>query len=178
MAYKIYEKIRFGSFVWTIIDIDTNKNQEVKYLIITDDIVEKQKYDDLGKECTWKNCSLRLYLNKKFLQKNFNAIESKKIIVLKLKSHSEIYNYCSDLTINPPFITKDKIFILSIDEARRYFDNNFEGCWWLRTGDFKSNCSAAVDSGQISLDCFVGWELGIRPACWVSLDENNLNLKR
>jgi hypothetical protein len=79
----------------------------------------------------WKTSSLRQYLNGEFYENCFTKIEKNAIIT-------------SDIKVNSGD-TKDRIYLLSVDEVNKYFKNNQEriavslvsldGCedwWWLR----------------------------------------------
>ena len=84
--------------------------------------------------------------------------------------------------------TKDKLFLLSENEVKMYFDsksdriakyNGFESLWWLRD-DTSSLYSLYVSSfapvvksdGEFSsgIGVDVNIELGVRPAIWVELE--------
>ena len=97
--------------------------------------------------------------------------------------------------VNPGRDTKDKIFLLSIDEANRYFDSDrarqcraTESCsavkmekdddgfcyWWLRSPGLEPSCPAVVIArGSVftnGFSCGHKPEVAVRPAMWIELD--------
>jgi ankyrin repeat protein len=56
--------IAFGNYKWRILDV-----QGGRALILTEDIIEKRRYNEKDEFVTWKTCTLRKYLNGEFLQK-------------------------------------------------------------------------------------------------------------
>ncbi len=72
--------------------------------------------------------------------------------------------------------TTDKIFLLSIDEAKKYFENDearaIGSCWWLRSPGYSSSRAAEVLSygHVIQGGIFVINLLSVRPALWVNLE--------
>ena len=97
---------------------------------------------------------------------------------------------------DPGNATMDKVFLLSITEAEKYFDSDEArrcaptayaiargaytndsykttdgdaSCWWLRSpGRDKSSAAVVYDSGLIdSYGYSVGRDFGVRPAIWV-----------
>jgi len=69
----------------------------------------------------WKQWTLRTWLNKDFMEAAFNAEESEKI------QNSEIENqYNYDFCYTTEYYTTDKLFLLNIDETKKYFKTNEE----------------------------------------------------
>ena len=110
--------MKFGKYNWRVLDV-----QDGKKLIITEDIIEARPYDaeftdeyDFG-NLLWESCSLRQYLNGEFLQK-FTSEEQERIIETKVSNPiNQWYGISGGLS------TQDKIFLLSLEEADRYFGN-------------------------------------------------------
>lgn len=173
---------------WLILDKD-EKNERV--FVISRYALESLNYFNSSEAVTWETSSIRTWLNNDFYNSAFSADEKKKIVETAVKN--------SD---NPTFATdggndtKDKIFLLSIDEAEKYFENDnarraapskyatgkedgafiYSGCtWWLlRTPGKDSVNVAAVDSYGYVLDVGVHvaenhCDDAIRPAMWISL---------
>lgn len=118
-AYKNGETIVFGEYQWRILDLQSDKA-----LIITENIVREQSFmQNINGEITWEGSAIRDYLNGSFYQ-SFTSEEQDKI--LAVQNHTEC---------EPD--TTDHIFLLSIDEADLYFENDSERAigriWWLRT---------------------------------------------
>lgn len=165
---QIGDRIRFGKNdkEWIVLD-----KQGEKGLIITKDSIGKKKYNEEGEHITWAKCSLRVWLNGEFLQKNFSMEERNKIEVTSVRS--------SD---NPTYrtwdgrVTRDRVFCLSIEEANRYFKDNLAraiGSWWLlRSPGHNSKYVAGVSSdGSIDdIGSMVEDNWNVRPALWINLN--------
>jgi hypothetical protein len=158
---KIGSLIDFGAYKWRV--LDTNGNQA---LIVTEDVIEQQAYHAKVAVDTWENCDIRKYLNGEFL----NKLDNSRIAITNNQNPN-----------NPWFdtiggnTTKDKIFLLSLDEVcgLSYFGNSMskleskgnqnyfiddennnkriakysnKACrWWLRTPGNGIICAAVVD---------------------------------
>ena len=148
---------------WRVLDRVDNKA-----LVISSIVLEERKYSDAAS--TWKDSDLRAYLNGDFYNKVFDDREKQFIVE---------YN-------------GDKVFVLSYDEAKKYFTEESDGDsidrlatnldklsyklgWRLRT-DKKTDRPQYVNgtSGYINEttpsdghDCT--YLLGIRPAMWIEL---------
>ena len=163
-AYKVGETVHFGLWDWRVLDM-----RDGKALLITKDIIELQPYHNEWVDVTWEACTLRTYLNGEFLEK-FSTQEQEKIC--------EIENVNWDnqwFGISGGSNTKDKVFLLSIEEAVKYFGdsgqfknkkpdnafsindeyngartvkfNNEEYTWWLRSPGFSQDRAADITGG-------------------------------
>ena len=127
------------------------KEEKNRCLCISKYLLDTKPYHNLSENVTWKDCTLRNWLNHEFLTTAFSEEEREKILL-------------SDVA-NPAQNTQDYIFLLSYDEAEEYFDDEVEdyvayekrgayttdyarkqgawfleddceeknkGCWWLR----------------------------------------------
>ena len=166
VEYKIGDTISFGDYIWKILDIVDNKA-----LITTEYVIERRPYNDELKEITWENCSLREYLNNEFYN-SFTEREKDTIIeVTNENPDNQKYNIPGG---NP---TKDKVFVLSIDEANRY-DTAIpryvltDMIWWLRSpGDEKTGAAGQYDCGSINEEgYYVDGYGGVRPVCWIKIN--------
>ncbi|MDR0474164.1 MAG: DUF6273 domain-containing protein, partial [Treponema sp.] len=64
IAPKINSIIRFGGYTWRVLDV-----QGGEALIITEEVIEQRKYNNVYKDVSWETCDLRKYLNGGFLRK-------------------------------------------------------------------------------------------------------------
>jgi hypothetical protein len=96
------ETIRFGNYEWIILkaDIETRK-----MLVLSKSRITYLPFNDKDELVTWKNCSLRNWLNNEFI-KEFSNLERKHII----ETYVEGVN--------------DKIFLLSKQEYYDYYEIN------------------------------------------------------
>lgn len=111
---EVGEKILFGDYEWNVLDIQGDRT-----LLITEYIIEQRSYNDVYKETTWADCSIRRYLNGEFYDR---FTENDKLRI------------CSVINKNPanPWYktgggadTQDRIFLLSMEEiVCRYFGDS------------------------------------------------------
>lgn len=162
---------RPGPIEWTIL-----KEEDGKLLIISNDILDSQPYDKDNRKVTWATCSLRSWLNNDFINAAFNASEQEYILTMPV-SDSANKKYGTKAGKN----TKDKIFLLSANEADKFFADNQERClfneWWLRSSDKDHRAASSVakdgwatSGGYIHTDWRVDSVFGVRPVMWIKLD--------
>ena len=167
----IGDVIQFGEFDWRVLDV-----QDGKALILADRIVENQQYHD-NVAITWEDSEVRKWLNDTFLKETFTAAER------NLIAESWVVN-----NDNPEYgtaggnDTTDRIFLLSFDEAEKYFPdeterialdfNNTPSFWWLRSPGAIANSAvgvSSVDGGIGEAGILLNSSYGIRPALWVNM---------
>jgi len=108
-------------------------------------ILEKRLYNVEFKSATWETCTLRKYLNGEF----YNELGAVK---------SSIADTPNNNPSNPSFsttggnATNDKVFLLSIDEVRRYFGDSTAALRKIRKGEYsysnKNNLNRIADYGS------------------------------
>lgn len=173
-SYFKYEPIK-----WRVI-----KCENGEALLLSDIVLDKQKYNKRLKKVTWEKSTLRKWLNKKFMNRAFSSSEQEAIRTTKVINEDNYY-YKTDGGND----TLDKIYLLSLsetDEEKEYgftdsygmtikYSNYADLCdyqyWWLRTPGEKNISAAAVD---MSGEAYVGggesdMELGIRPVLHLNL---------
>ena len=173
-CYFKYEPIK-----WQVI-----KCENGEALLLSDIVLDKQKYNKRLKKVTWEKSTLRKWLNKKFMNRAFSSSEQEAIRTTKVINEDNYY-YKTDGGND----TLDKIYLLSLsetDEEKEYgftdsygmtikYSNYADLCdyqyWWLRTPGEKNISAAAVD---MSGEAYVGggesdMELGIRPVLHLNL---------
>ena len=162
---KAGDIIPFGKYNWRVLGVNADS-----VLVITENIVEKKEYHNEKVAITWAKCSLHKYLNHEFYN-TFTDDEKKLILTANVKNFS-----------NPRYgttggsDTKDKIFLLSIDEAECLFksDNDrvakYRGgawWWWLRSPGYNSYSAVGVSGGvclNLRGDTTFRESGGVRPA--------------
>lgn len=179
-SYFKYEPIK-----WRVI-----KCENGEALLLSDIVLDKQKYNKRLKKVTWEKSTLRKWLNKKFMNRAFSSSEQEAIRTTKVINEDNYY-YKTDGGND----TLDKIYLLSLsetdeeketEEAKEYGFTDSYGMtikysnyadlddyqyWWLRTPGEKNISAAAVDMfGK----AYVGggesdMELGIRPVLHLNL---------
>lgn len=173
-SYFKYEPIK-----WRVI-----KCENGEALLLSDIVLDKQKYNKRLKKVSWEKSTLRKWLNKKFMNRAFSSSEQEAIRTTKVINEDNYY-YKTDGGND----TLDKIYLLSLsetDEEKEYgftdsygmtikYSNYADLCdyqyWWLRTPGEKNISAAAVDmSGKAYLGGGESdMELGIRPVLHLNL---------
>ncbi|NMC57246.1 MAG: hypothetical protein GYA50_08510 [Eubacteriaceae bacterium] len=178
---KIGGKIYFGNYnlehmaidkepiEWRVLDIQGNKA-----LIITEQCIDCKQYNTTSKSTTWENSYLHNWLNNNFIIIAFSSSEQDRIIPV-------------------PSDNTDKIFLLSLNESRQYFTDQYDRIttatkyaqtqgasaefdtykcsWWLRDQGSDSlralfiNNNGVVDGGMVYKN-----DIAVRPALWIQLD--------
>ena len=169
---------------WIVLDV-----QGSKALLVSEYGLDAKPYNAESVKITWETCSLRKWLNGEFLNTAFSSEEQSKIIRMKI-SNSENPVYHTE----GGYDTDDQVFLLSIDEANKYFasdaaritkptayansngalkDDRGNCWWWLRSpGNDQTGAAGVGGSGVVrSLGSIVNnVTRAIRPALWVNLE--------
>ena len=191
--------IRFGKYEQ---DNDTsNGKEDIEWLVLAKEnsnvlLISKKaldckSYNTIEVNVTWETCSLRTWLNNDFLNYAFTKEEQAIINTTDVSADAN-----PDYDTDPGNDTKDKVFLLSIEEANKYFDNNNErvceptdyadangayvydeddtsNCWWpLRSPGLNGRHVAGVFSdGEIGEKggTITNYYACVRPAMWISL---------
>lgn len=152
------------------------ERKEDRLLLITENILKTGSYHETSAWISWETCSLRSWLNNDFYHSGFSRAE-RSVIAETTIPNDDNPHYKSDGGKD----TKDRIFLLSTDEAETYFPTpeermcsylGTESWWWLRTpGKFQYNAAAVRNTGVVY---YYGEKIhfrfvGIRPALWIDL---------
>ena len=159
---------------WLVLDVKKTNflnrvfaKNKIEVLLISRYALDCKKYHHVGVNTTWEDCDLRKWLNSDFLKSAFSNEESERILVSELRNDNN--PKCGTLGGND---TKDRIFCLSIAEAKQYFisnedrqcrptayarkqrawvDNDCCG-WWLRSpGDNQNFATLLSTDGALNL---------------------------
>lgn len=107
---SLYEK---EPIEWIVLD-----EQDNKYLLLSKYILTCRDYHDVEENVTWEKCALRRWLNTTFLNTAFDINEKNKILTTSIINSKNV-----DQGTSAGNDTQDKIFLLSVDEIRKYFGN-------------------------------------------------------
>ena len=169
---------------WIVLEL-----RDGKALLISKQALDWQQYNISQQDITWQWCSLRLWLNGSFIKEAFSDEEQAKIQTVTINAEKNP----QFSTVDPGNNTQDKVFLLSISEAKKYFSSDKErqcdlvastkrkyyinlndetSCWWLRSVGAHSSLAAYVDSyGSINnYGCNVYnpvFSVTVWPALWV-----------
>ncbi len=178
---NVGDEVEFGNYCGTIEWLVLDK-QDDKVLLISRYCLDAKPYNEKCEPVTWETCTLRQWLNGDFINETFPGAEKALICDTYLQNPD-----------NPKWgtdggnDTTDKVFLLSIDEATRYFSNDearkakataFASAkvdagygWWMRTQGINSISTASI-SWRINYDGIdVSLESYVRPAMWVNIGE-------
>lgn len=195
---SVGDNIFFGSYEQ---DGDTSNGKEdiewlvlakenKKILVISKYALDCQPYNSSYTDTTWEECSLRAWMNDDFLNNAFSADEQSKIVATNVSADKN-----PEYSTDPGNATTDKIFLLSVKEAEKYFssdsarqckpteyaiangtyvnDNNGDCWWWLRSpgADQSYAADVYVDGSVYYLGNYVYTDNDcVRPALWIDLD--------
>lgn len=185
-SYKGFVTIKFGRYP----QASTNENALIEWLVLKNDgskalLISKyaldcQQYHTSRIFGTWKTCTLRKWLNGTFISNAFSHEEQAMILSTTTESAD----------------TKDRVFLLSMDEAWEYFSSdstrqcqgtaycyaqgayetgNGNCKWWLRSPVCYSGQAAYVYDGNLrsyygGYSCYVdNDDIAVRPALWINL---------
>ena len=168
-------------------------NEDGKLLVISRYALDCRPYDEKKIDTvTWENCTLRQWLNGDFFSGSFLDWEKAMISTVTVSADKN-----PSYGTNPGSATQDKIFLLSIIEANRYFktdsarmcvptayaqangvytnssyteDGTATCWWWLRSPGSSRDCAAGVSyRGGVDRSGYSAYNSidGIRPALWI-----------
>ena len=162
-VYAIGENIIIGETPWTVIAMDGTIA-----LVLADKSVGNKPYNRKCTEVTWETCSLRKWLNEDYYKKLPEAVRNS-IIEVENKNLDN-----PETGVSGGKNTKDKVFILSLDEINKYLPNDSDkasGDYWRTRTPGEEQRQALVISKDGSIldvgECWVEFDYGIRPAMWI-----------
>lgn len=165
-----------------------------KALVISKYALDCQPYNTSCIDVTWKNCTLRRWLNNDFINSAFSADEKSMILVTTVSADKN-----PQYSTNPGAATRDQVFLLSVTEVDKYFSSAgvgqcgptdyavANGAWkgdkggywvWLRSPGIDPDFAASVsydayNSSDVLPFCIgkpVDTDSGsVRPAMWIEL---------
>lgn len=153
-----------GPILWIVL-----KKENGKILLLSKDVLTSKPYNSLKESTTWKDTTLREWLNQTFYTEVFSSREQEWVEESQiLNNNNEIYGTPAGEN------TIDKLFLLSTDEVDDLRQSGelkeVSEWWWLRSPGLESDCAARVSTdGKLTLyrGAFVNRNGGVRPAMWV-----------
>lgn len=140
-------------------------------------------------DVTWETCTMRKWLNEVFYEEAFSEEEKRRILETRVKAEAN-----PSYGTNAGNDTMDKVFLLNIQEAKKYFTTDEERrcmptkyamqhgawtseegyCWWwLRSPGISPNNAALVDSvgSLFRYGDFVNFDgVAVRQSLWINLE--------
>lgn len=179
---KDRETRQFGTYEGKPIEWIVLDSKDGKTLLLSKNVLCRGIYqEEFQLLTTWEKCTIRTWLNGGFLNMAFAADEQEKILLTSIITE-EYADYEGNMIGGNP--TEDKVFLLSEEEAKKYFlsDTDRIAEWpeegWTGNPGFpwilRTACMGAGGAGvkKVSGDGLIydGDGLaqdGIRPAIWV-----------
>ncbi len=126
---RVKDTVKFGSY-WqdvegkekTLVEWIVLDKQGDKALLVSKYALDARPYNEKRGDANWDQCTLREWLNERFFIEAFTKDERKLIETTYLKTERNP-EYPK---INPGNDRYDRVFLLSLGEAERYFDSNEE----------------------------------------------------
>ena len=179
VKFKAGNSIVFGNYPQTKTG---NDNTHIEWLVLERDgetallisryALDCKPYNEKQKDTTWEKCTLRSWLNNEFYNMAFSTEEKQYILQSDVSADKN-----PEYRTNPGNATKDKVFLLSVVGAKKFFRNDgvrmcaptdyaiqqgavasygyrvedrWVGLWWLRSpGGYGSNAAIVDINGSI-----------------------------
>lgn len=160
------------------------KEENGRKLLLSKNIIDAVDYHEAGKTGSWKECSLRTWLNTEFADQVFSKEERDHLIESeRTETKNSFYN------TKDSGGCRDKVFLLSVEEFKEYLEMRQTmapvtpyalekgafaheyGLWWIRTPGDKYGMQAYINTvGKTTYEgCYQQRrEVGLRPAIWVT----------
>ena len=156
--------------------------------LVSDKILTNKAYNDKSKSITWKDSTIRTWLNGEFLTESFGTAEQQMIQKTLVKNEDNIY-YGTEGGED----TEDKVFLLSLNDIIQPgygFPDQYgissetrvarnlagkAGWWWLRLPGGNTNYAANISSSDYAYDggnCVDDSDIGIRLAVHIDLSSS------
>ena len=197
-AASVGDTIKFGHYEQD--NNSSNGKEEIEWIVLAKDgdkvlVISKyaldwQEYDSSPTSVTWETCSLRKWMNGTFLNAAFDSGEQRLIQKSTVTADKN-----PSYSTSPGNNTTDKVFLLSVTEANKYFNSdsaiqcratkyakaqvplytntsNGNCCWWLRSpGEYSSFAAYVSSDGYVrdDGDGVVCFDYAVRPALWINL---------
>ena len=179
---------------WRVLAVEYEEEKPKRALLITEKLIDCRRYHNEFEPITWAECDLQKWLNEVFFFETFSAKERRRI---DLTRNENPLNMKYDTDGGKP--TEDKVFLLSLDEAKEYFHSNrdrvaevtpyavnhyrqsedykifgetFMGWWWLRSpGHYRGSAAYVVPGGGVydNGSNVDDDNVAVRPALWLNL---------
>lgn len=129
---RICGTITFGDVEWWVIDM---KNDSV--LLLSKYVLQRHPYHSRCSNITWERSPMRKYVNGVFFKRFTTEEQSKIIETLNINSDNLWYG------TNGGRDTKDKLFLLSLDEVDKYFGDS---------SDYKNGIRKCYNNREFIID--------------------------
>ncbi len=172
---------------WQVLAVENDRA-----LLISRYALESKEYNEEYESVTWETCTLRSWLNGDFFDNTFSREEKSRILRVTNQNPDNAQS-----GVPGGNATKDKVFLLSIDEVNKYFKTtderickpsayakahgpsyleyyNYDTTPWTLRSPCRSYFAAGVDvvtsEGSFNTEAFYDPNV-VRPAFWLDLSE-------
>ena len=187
---KAGDIVSFGKYQDEAIEWQVLEKMNDSVLLISDKCIEVRPFHNIDEDTTWEKCELRSWLNGEFYDQTFSDDEKEAMVVNKVFNEDATTEF-----VNGGSDTEDMIYILSKDEASKFFaddsaritkptqhaidsniavDDKGNSPWNLRTpGDNNNKVAVIYSTGTIFEEGNPVWynDLGVRPVISVKLEK-------
>ena len=111
---------------WRVLEIDKNNR---KMLLLSEYVIDNQPYHHDKSQITWKDCSLRTWLNHDFITAAFTADEQAAILMTHLNNPDQVVDciYCAKGGDE----TDDQVFPLGLSDVYGENEHYIDGKWYF-----------------------------------------------
>ena len=171
LEYEVGNTVTFGSYNgepirWRVLD-ERGKLR----LLFAEEILTERAYNDVLTDTSWRDCTLRKWLNGEFMSEAFTPRERASVVSGMVRNPRSAKWFTSG-----GYDSMDKVFVLNEEEFAKYLTDPADCAkgrwWWLRTpGSNLMSAVAVYDDGTAyDFGIHVHYaEGGVRPALWVLL---------
>jgi hypothetical protein len=112
-SFEVGDVVTFGSYEWRVLEVHDDK-----VLLLSEYVIEQGRYNLEKTDVTWETCTLREYLNGEFYG-SFSADDKMQIMPTSINNNANRW-----YGISGGNDTDDYIFLLSLEEAVKYFGDS------------------------------------------------------
>ena len=163
-TWKVGDQVTIGGYGFTAVAIEKDKT-----LLVCNSVVKVDAFNDAYEYTSWVECSLREWLNGTFAD-SLKADESFNSDLLLAETVITKKNYTTGLGEG---ISKDTVFLLSVEEIRKY---NVPGigmnCWLRTTGEEMTHAALQKADGSLHMTGYrADYPIaGVRPCIRIKAD--------
>lgn len=170
------QEIRFGPYDWLVLAVRGNE----AFIYMKDAVMEAAfHHDRQARGSLWANCTLRSFLNDRFLRKTFRLAEQSLILEKQIPNTSTT-GYGKSLEQHAELPTTDRLFPLSAAELKEYVPKDKWACCTLSGEIFSYHLRDTCGRDSYYVEGYRGQQpvivkrsacidAGIRIAAWIRI---------